>query len=249
MMGFRRLSPGYPAGGSGHPACGWVAALACAAMAVGGCGVNFYAGRPTDVNRIRELSTELDRLRQQKEVEHQQLREAKALLEQRLQREIADKQVKLEMAERGLVITFVAEVLFDSGKAALRPEAHESLGKVAQVVLQKVPDRDIGVEGHTDNEPIKYSGWKSNWELSTARATSVIHYLDSEGLNPRQLTAIGYGEYRPVAPNETTAGRQKNRRVEIVILPKKLTKREADLLRRADEIEAYKAQASREDVK
>ena len=221
---------------------GLVAVGVVAAMS--GCGVNFYAGRPTDVRRIQELSAELDRLRQQKERESQQLREAKALLEQRLQQEMSDKQVKLEMAERGLVITFVAEVLFDSGKAALRSEAHQSLDKVAQVVMQKVPDRDIGVEGHTDNEPIKHSGWKSNWELSTSRATSVIHFFEGEGLNPRQLTAIGYGEYRPVTANDTVEGRQKNRRVEIVILPKKLTKREADLLRRAPEIDASRAQAS-----
>lgn len=224
----------------------WLRGLMAAGVvaAMSGCSVNFYAGRPTDVRRIQELSTELDRLRQQKERESQQLREAKALLEQRLQQEISDKQVKLEMAERGLVITFVAEVLFDSGKAALRPEAHESLDKVAQVIMQKVPDRDIGVEGHTDNEPIKHSGWKSNWELSTSRATSVIHFFEAEGLNPRQLTAIGYGEYRPVAANDSVEGRQKNRRVEIVILPKKLTKREADLLRRAPEIDASRAQAS-----
>lgn len=212
--------------------------------ALSGCGINFYAGRPTDVHRIQELSTELDRLRQQKERESQQLRDAKALLEQQLQQEIADKQVKLEMAERGLVITFVAEVLFDSGKAALRPEAHQALEKVAKVIEQKVADRDIGVEGHTDNQPIKHSGWKSNWELSTSRATSVIHFFVSQGLNPRQLSAIGYGEYRPVGSNDTTDGRQKNRRVEIVILPKKLTKREADLLRRAPEIDASRAEAS-----
>lgn len=214
------------------------------AAALSGCGVNFYAGRPTDVRRIQELSTELDRLRQQKEREAQQLREAKSLLEQRLQREIADQQVKLEMAERGLVITFVAEVLFDSGKATLRSEAHRALDTVAQVIQQKVSDRDIGVEGHTDNEPIKHSGWKSNWELSTARATSVIHFFEAQGLNPRQLSAIGYGEHRPVVSNDSAEGRQKNRRVEIVILPKKLTKREADLLRRAPEIDASRAEAS-----
>lgn len=218
--------------------------MAMVVVALGGCGLNFYAGRPTDVRRIQELSTELDRLRQQKEHESQQLREAKSLLEQRLQQEIADQQVKLEMAERGLVITFVAEVLFDSGKAALRPEAHQALDTVAQVIQQKVSDRDIGVEGHTDNEPIKHSGWKSNWELSTARATSVIHFFESQGLNPRQLSAIGYGEYRPVTSNDSVEGRQKNRRVEIVILPKKLTKREADLLRRAPEIDASRAEAS-----
>ena len=125
------------------------------------------------------------------------------------------------MAERGLVITFVAEVLFDSGRAVIKKEAYPILDKVAKVIKDKVYDREIGVEGHTDNEPIMHSGWKSNWELSTARATSVLHYLVDEGkLNPKKLSAIGYGEYRPIASNETAEGRQKNRRVEIVVIPK-----------------------------
>ena len=82
-------------------------------------------------------------------------------------------------------------------------------------------DLNVGIEGHTDNVPIKYSGWKSNWELSSARAMSVLHYLiDDHGINPPRLSATGYGEYHPVETNDTAEGRQKNRRVEIVILPK-----------------------------
>ena len=199
-----------------------------------GCGVNFFFGRPSDVKKIQELSGEMDRIRRQKEAESNQLRDAQRMLEQRLQKEISDKQVKLEMAERGLVLTFVAEVLFDSGKATLRLEAKDTLGKVASVIREKVSDRDVGVEGHTDNEPIKHSGWKSNWELSTARATSVLHALEDGGVNPRHLVATGYGEYRPVTSNDTLEGRQQNRRVEIVILPKKLTKKEQDIVRRAE---------------
>ncbi len=200
-----------------------------------GCGINFYAGRPTDVRRIHELLSELDRIKMQKSVEADQLLEAQALLQKRLQREISDKQVKLEMAERGLVLTFVSEVLFDSGKAALRAEAQETLSKVASVIQEKVADRNVGVEGHTDNEPIKRSGWKSNWELSTARATSVLHFLEENGVRPELLVASGYGEYRSVASNDTPEGRQRNRRVEIVILPKKLTKVEQAILRQASE--------------
>lgn len=205
-----------------------------AAVALTGCGVNFYAGRPTDVRRIQELSAELERLRLQKEAEAQQLQDAQALLEKRLQKEIADKQVRLEMAERGLVLTFLAEILFDSGKTQLRESAKSTLSKVASVLQEKVSDRDIGIEGHTDNEPIKHSGWKSNWELSTSRATSVLHFLEEEGVNPRQMVASGYGEYRAVASNDTAEGRQKNRRVEIVILPKELTKRERELIRKGE---------------
>ncbi len=217
-----------------------------------GCGINFYAGRPTDVRKIHELSSELERLRQQKQAEADQLLEAQRMLERQLRGEIADKEAQLEMTERGLVLTFVSEVLFDSGKAELKSTAKDSLGKVASVITQKVADRDVGIEGHTDNEPIKVSGWKSNWELSTSRATSVLHFMEDNGVDPHRLVASGYGEYRPVASNESAEGRRKNRRVEIVILPKQLTKRERELIRqgvssgepevveKAKELEQYK---------
>jgi len=198
-----------------------------------GCGINFYLGRPSDVNRIRDLSAQLDQIRTSKSAEAQQLKEARDLLEQRLKKELAEKQVKLEMAERGLVLTFVDEVLFDSGKAIVRSEAQGALEKVASVIREKVADRDIGIEGHTDNEPIKHSGWKSNWELSTTRATAVLHFLEDKGVSPRRLVAKGYGEYRPVTSNDTSQGRQENRRVEIVIEPKKLTRAQQELLRQA----------------
>jgi len=125
------------------------------------------------------------------------------------------------MMEKGLVITFVADVLFDSGKAAIRSEAYPSLDKVAVVLKENVPELNVGIEGHTDNEPIRFSGWKSNWELSTSRALSVLHYLvNKKGIAPQRLSAIGYGEYRPVASNDTKEDRRLNRRVEVVIMPK-----------------------------
>ncbi|MBI3323405.1 MAG: OmpA family protein [Candidatus Omnitrophica bacterium] len=212
---------------------GWIA-LAALAAALAGCGINFYSGRPMDLRRIQELSAELERLRQQKLAEAGELEDARRMLEDQLRREIADNQVKLEMAERGLVLTFMAEVLFDSGKAEIKEEAQEALSKVANVIQQKVADREIAIEGHTDNEPIKLSGWKSNWELSTGRATSVLHFLEDDGVNPRRLVASGYGEYRPVAGNDAPEGRQKNRRVEIVIVPKQLTQRERELIRQGE---------------
>jgi chemotaxis protein MotB len=174
-----------------------------------GCTFVFQTGRRSDVQKIEELSSQLDELNQ-----------AKRLLEDRLKQEIQDKQVRLQMMEKGLVITFVADVLFDSGKAKIRNEAYSLLDKVAVVLKENVPQFSVGIEGHTDNEPIKVSGWKSNWELSTARALSVLHYLSEEkGISPQRLSAIGYGEYRPVASNDNNEGRQMNRRVEIVILP------------------------------
>ena len=176
---------------------------------VSGCAVGFYKGRPSDKMKIEELRDELERLR-----------EAKTLLEKRLKSEINSNQVALTMEDRGLVITFVAEVLFDSGKAKLKPGGESILHKVGNVIKEETVNNEISVEGHTDNVPIKYSGWKSNWELSTARATSVLHYLeDNCRLTPDKLSATGYGEYRPVASNEAEEGKQANRRVEIIIKP------------------------------
>ena len=178
-------------------------------ITLAGCTFIFQKGRRSDVQKIEELSQQLDELNQ-----------AKRLLENTLSKEIQDKQVKLEMMEKGLVITVVGDVLFDSGKAKIRPQSFPILDKVATVLKENVPELNVGIEGHTDNAPIRFSGWKSNWELSTARALSVLHYLvEEKNISPERASAIGYGEYRPVASNSTKEGRQLNRRVEIVILP------------------------------
>ena len=186
-----------------------------------GCAVNVYKYRPQDKQTIKELSSQVDKLSSQ----YKELENAKRLLEQQLAGEISNNQVNLQMEDRGLVISFITEILFNSGKAELRNEAHSSLDKVSSVIKNNVSDREIGIEGHTDNEPIRRSGWRSNWELSTSRSTSVLHYLvDKGGLDPKKLAATGYGEYRPVASNSTQEGRQKNRRVEIIIMPKTISK-------------------------
>jgi chemotaxis protein MotB len=178
-------------------------------MALAGCTIIFQKGRRSDIQKIEELSQQLDELAQTKQ-----------LLENRLSQEIKDKQVRLEMMEKGLVITVVGDLLFDSGRAKIRSEAHPVLDKVSKILSEDVPGYNVGIEGHTDNQPIRYSGWKSNWELSTARALSVLHYLVNEkGIAPERLSAVGYGEYRPVATNDTKDGQQLNRRVEVVILP------------------------------
>ena len=112
-------------------------------------------------------------------------------------------------------------VLFDSGKAKIRHEAYPLLDKVATVLKDNMANFNVGIEGYTDNVPIKHSKWKSNWELSTARSLSVLHFLANEkGVSPERLSASGFGEYRPVDTNDTSAGRKQNRRVEIVIQPK-----------------------------
>ena len=175
-----------------------------------GCTFIFQKGRRNDASdQISKLKGDID-----------ELQKAKIELEDRLKNEIADKEVSVERLQKGLVITFVAEVLFDSGKADLRKESFSKLDKIVSVIQDVVPDLNVGIEGHTDNEPIKRSGWKSNWELSSHRALSVLYYATEHGVNPLRLAATGYGEYHPVASNDAKEGQQKNRRVEIVILPK-----------------------------
>jgi chemotaxis protein MotB len=186
-----------------------------------GCSIILQKRSPKDLEQIDMLSDELEKEKQARE----DLLRAKKELEEQLKKEIEEKKVRLEMAQRGLVITFVAEILFDSGKAVIRKEAYSVLDRVADVLNNQVLDRNIAIEGHTDNQPIVHSKWKSNWELSTARAVSVLHYLvDNKNVNPKRLSAVGYGEHHPVDTNATAEGRQRNRRVEITVLPQKISK-------------------------
>lgn len=128
----------------------------------------------------------------------------------------------VETNERGIVIHFNDRVLFDTGKAELKPEAQQVLKELA-VELAKLPHH-LRVEGHTDNVPIHNALYPSNWELSAARAVRVVRFLiEAGGLDPGRLSAVGYGEYRPIASNETPEGRARNRRVDIVLLQDELS--------------------------
>lgn len=125
--------------------------------------------------------------------------------------------VSIDLTERGLILHFTDRVLFESGRADLRMEARVVLDRIAPVLAQ-IPNH-IRIEGHTDNVPIHTVRFPSNWELSTARATSVLQYLlEMEAAGPRRLSAAGYGEYRPVDTNDTADGRARNRRVDVVLL-------------------------------
>lgn len=176
-------------------------------------------------NDIARLDAELASLKGAKE----ELDKTKADLEKKLRAELSGGDVMLSMQDRGLVVTVLDKVLFDSGKSNIKETAEGTLGKVSEILNRDSKDHVVYVEGHTDNEPIRYSGWKSNWELSTTRATEVLHHLsDLGGVNPRRLVASGYGEYHPVNSNDTPEGRDKNRRVDIVISPRKITDRKVE---------------------
>lgn len=123
---------------------------------------------------------------------------------------------KVEMNKEGLRITLQEQgnlPFFESGKADLTTEMVEVIDKILPTLKKLAKEYEIIVEGHTDNVPINTPQFASNWELSTARATSVVRYVISKGIDPSKISAIGYGEYRPVAPNDTPQNRQKNRRV------------------------------------
>jgi chemotaxis protein MotB len=192
-------------------------------FAVSGCATMDKA------NRADQLEQENTQLRSQLAERNTEFDRAKSDLEKAFEKELGDYKAKIEMTERGLVITFLAEIFFDSGKDVVKAQGADALKKVAKVLNEDVPDSRVAVEGHTDNDPIKYSGWKSNWELSSARSLAVLHYfVDDCQVKPDRLSAVAYGEFRPLESNDTPQGKKKNRRVEIVILPAQVTKVKAE---------------------
>jgi chemotaxis protein MotB len=127
-------------------------------------------------------------------------------------------QLKVEIRGGRMIIALPNDILFDSGRTDVKADGKAALAKVAQV-LKAVGDRDFVVAGHTDDVPIRTEMFPSNWELSTRRAVEVVHYLVAQGMNPKVLSAAGYGEYDPVAANDTPEHRGLNRRIEIVLQP------------------------------
>lgn len=123
---------------------------------------------------------------------------------------------RMEIRENKMRMIFAAPVLFDSGSAALKPESEEHLARLASA-LKDLPNA-VQVEGHTDDRPLAPGvAFKSNWELSAARAFAVLRFFEARGLPPHRLSAIGYGEFRPLKPNDTAEGRAANRRIEVNI--------------------------------
>jgi chemotaxis protein MotB len=176
--------------------------------------------------RIQELEKEKEALAKGKEA-LEKMRAENERIKEEFQDYVVKSEIEVYEAKKGLVISFIDRVLFDSGRAEIKSQAHSVLEKVAQII-KGYPNRPVLIEGHTDNVPIGprlKSRYQTNWELSTARAVAVLRYLiEKHNLPPEQLTAAGYGEYHPIADNESKEGRQKNRRVEIVIMPEKITR-------------------------
>jgi chemotaxis protein MotB len=136
--------------------------------------------------------------------------------------EIDKGQVTISELKGKLTVNMVDAILFDSGKAEVKQEGLIVLGKVIEI-LKTVNDKSIRIEGHTDNKPIVgplTQRYPTNWELSAARAINVARYLQKQGIEPTKLSAAAFSEFKSVADNSTLEGRAKNRRIEIVLVPK-----------------------------
>jgi chemotaxis protein MotB len=189
--------------------------------------------RETEIGKLKQggeaLAAEKARLEKEraaKEAEIQRLTKTQEDLSKSLKAEIERGDIKIKQVRDRLTINMVEKVLFNSGQALVKPEGLNVLKNVSDV-LKNVDDKQIRIEGHTDNVPIGAKikdKFPTNWELSTARATNVVRYfIEKGGVNRENLEAVGYADTRPVADNETDEGRTANRRIEIALFPKDLS--------------------------
>jgi chemotaxis protein MotB len=172
-----------------------------------------------------QLAATLEQERLAKEEEIKRLTRTQEELSKSLQDEIAKGNITIQQVRDRLTINMVDRVLFDSGQAQVKPAGVKVLKQVSDI-LKTVTDKQIRIEGHTDNVPIStklQDRFKTNWELSTARATTVVRYLIDQGSVDRQhLSAVGYADTQPRTSNDSEEGRSSNRRIEIVLYPKDL---------------------------
>jgi len=170
----------------------------------------------------RELTQQLEAERQARTTQVSEIKGTYDELVALLESEIKRGEVTISELEGKLTVNMVEQVLFDSGESEVKPKGLKVLRQVGEI-LQGVADKQIRVEGHTDNVPISprlRSLYPSNWELSAARALNVVHFLeDAVGIPPERLFAAAFGEHQPVASNQTGEGRARNRRIQIVLVP------------------------------
>ncbi|HET6280450.1 MAG TPA: OmpA family protein [Polyangia bacterium] len=166
---------------------------------------------------LEDAKSRLEELRKQKAAAEARAATFRTLVE-KLRSMIDAGQIKVTIRNGRMLIALPNDVLFDSGKTAVKPEGKEALGRIAQV-LATLSDRRYMVAGHTDNVPIKTARFPSNWDLSTARAVEVVNLLIAGGMRPETVGVAGYAEFDPVGKNDTPEGRALNRRIEIVLEP------------------------------
>ncbi len=174
---------------------------------------------------IESLNHEILRLNQELEGtvrSPEDLRTVKPKVEEMFAAQIVRGDVRVVLDPRGLVVTVLDHALFDPDETQFTLAGEETLGNIASVLSSDLAKNRVTLEGHTDNQPIEDAGGVTNWEYSIGRATAVLHYfLDVKKLSPERFGVAGYAEYRPVDSNATEEGRDRNRRVEIVIAPER----------------------------
>lgn len=149
--------------------------------------------------------------------EEKEFKQIQSAIEAYLIKHGAQNKVSIGITRRGLVVSLKEAGFFDSGSAVIKPAGYQLLNTIIEAMTQY--SNPLRVEGHTDNVPISTPLFPSNWELSVARASNVLRYIQKNyDIDPSKLSATGYGEYRPVADNTTPEGRSKNRRVDLVLL-------------------------------
>ncbi len=174
------------------------------------------------VTDLGKMLSEAEKMAAKKIRDAQESVRAREELIQNLNKEIQEGHIKISQMNDRLSVQIVSKILFPSGSDQVTGEGKTVLKKVGDT-LKNIQENKILIEGHTDNVPIG-SGlagrFPTNWELSTARATQVVRYLAEENVDPNKLVAAGMAEFAPVASNDTPEGRQKNRRIEIILTPK-----------------------------
>lgn len=166
----------------------------------------------TEKSRV-QLEQTTSRLAEEKSQLEKKSAEYEALSKS-LSGEIQAGRIQISELQGKMTVRLAEKVLFPSGSATLNRDGKGTLGKVAEA-FKDLKDRIVRVEGHTDDVPIRSAAFPSNWELSAARAIAVVRFLQSAGVDPSRLAAAGYGEFQPIAPNDTGEGRAQNRRIEI----------------------------------
>src|SRR6266480_3466698 len=172
-------------------------------------------------DRLAETEKRAAETTKEKDAEIARLKGTYDSLVKDLQGEISKGQIKVTQIRDKLSVQLVEKILFDSGKAEIKPEGKEVLSKVGKVLLG-VTDKQIRIEGYTDSVPISAAlrqRFPTNWELSAQRATTVLRFLETAGVDGKNLAAVGYGPFKPVASNDTLEGRAENRRIEIALTP------------------------------
>jgi chemotaxis protein MotB len=171
-----------------------------------------------------DLRAEVDNLQRQKSQLEEANKQTKSQydgLVSNLNEEVKKGQLQVRQYKDMLTVEVAEQLFFDSGRAALKEQGKDVLKRVGDA-LKGYEDKVIRVVGHTDNVPISTAQFPSNWELSVARATTVVRFLQSAGIQPERLVASGRGEFSPIAANDDADGRRKNRRIEITLLDRNL---------------------------